>query len=113
MSCILFFTASKVKLNILNKVICFANTKCCLNENKLDHAGIKIYTGGILLSSVENNVLVTANGSYSNSNNTELSMALLLLYVTQREREREKPRNAYTKHKHKIPHSVVCFLTTD
>ena len=84
-----FFTASKVKLNILNEVICFANKKCCLNENKLDHAGIKIYTGGILLLSVENNVLVTANGSYSNSNNTELSMALLLLYITQRERERE------------------------
>ena len=110
-----------MKLNILNEVICFANTKCCLNENKLDHAGIKIYTGGILLLSVENNVLVTANSSYSNSNNTELSMALLLLYITQREREterervreREKPRNAYTKHKHKIPHSVVCFLTTD
>lgn len=57
-----FFTASKVKLNILDEVICFANTKCCLNENKLDHAGIKIYTGGILLLSVENNVLVTANG---------------------------------------------------
>ena len=106
-----------MKLNILNEVICFANTKCCLNENKLDHAGIKIYTGGILLSSVENNVLVTANGSYSNFNNTELSMALLLLYITQRERERErereKPRNAYTEYKHKIPHSVVCFLTTD
>lgn len=106
-----------MKLNILNEVICFADTKCCLNENKLDHAGIKIYTGGTLLLSVENNVLVTANSSYSNSNNTELSMALLLLYITQRQRERvrerEKPRNAYTKHKHKIPHSVVCFLTTD
>ena len=120
MSCILFFTASKVKLNILNEVICFANTKCCLNENKLDHAGIKIYTGGILLSSVENNVLVTANGSYSNSNNTELSMAYGIIVTVhntererEREREREKPRNAYTKHKHKIPHSVVCFLTTD
>lgn len=96
MSCILFFTASKVKLYILNEVICFANTKCCLNENKLDHAGIKIYTGGILLSSVENNVLVTANGSYSNSNNTELSMALLLLYITQRERERERSQEMLT-----------------